>query len=356
MLTIFLSICTAAISSMPYVCALPRGIIKVTAPLLENVVVERQSLQQFSNAASIMMTWWIFVAIVITTCYKSKMKSNYMIEQKFTTKWKSLRDIQNFTLIFAESMHDNVEKLWHGAISREYLVWKKRLDLSMGEPCDENCVLRHEPLFWNSMCVLIQGYDERFACEIFQLQWYAAYYCFMRECPNDDKFREWLRSYSSLLQNMARHSMVRPFGRIREVIREELLRPRTAFVSPAESFDADWKIFEEESKILHVRFAHSEQAEDFGSMFGYELTSGFNQHLGNRIYVRGLKLMESGIFWMWKKWEAIRRDFNSRNISLEKAFVELSFRNSDLHLIFVVYAVCIFVAMISVGLEYLWLR
>ena len=87
-------------------------------------------------------------------------------------------------------------------------------------------------------------------------------------CPLNEKFKEWRNQRASLLENMASHSRVRPFGRIRDVIREELLQPNTAFVSPAKTFDSDWKIFEEESRVWGVRFAPSERNEDFGGIFG----------------------------------------------------------------------------------------
>ena len=81
---------------------------------------------------------------------------------------------------------------------------------------------------------------------------------------------------------------------MRNVIRKELREPGTAFVSPAAMFTTDWNIFEDESRFLNVRFAHSEHSEDFGSMFGYELTSGFNEHFRNAVYRRGEIPMESG--------------------------------------------------------------
>ena len=46
---------------------------------------------------------------------------------------------------------------------------------------------------------------------------------------------------------------------------------------------------------MNIRFAHSEQPGVFGNTFVYELTSGFNEQLGNRVYWRGLEMMETGI-------------------------------------------------------------
>ena len=348
---VFLAVCVAAMSSHSFVCALPRSIIEVAAPLLEKVTVDAR----VSRSASIMVTCWIFVAIVITTSYKSMMKSNYMIEQKYTTKWKSFREIENFTFIHAESIYD---KFWLDLITEEFQKWRNNLNVCKTEATSYNqkCVQSHEYLFWQSYCLVLVSIDERFACEVFDLAWRAAYFCCMQHCPDNEKFKNWLRRRKSLLQNIARHSVVRPFSQIGRVIREEMLQPRTAFVSPAETFDGDWKIFEEESSALHVRFSYSQNSEDFGSMFGYQLTSGFNEHVGNAMHLRAEMLMESGIFWLWKQWEKLRRDFGNRITPGGKKFVELSFRNSDIHLTFAVYWIGILVALLFRGAEYLWFR
>ena len=107
---------------------------------------------------------------------------------------------------------------------------------------------------------------------------------------------------------------------------------------------------------MNFRFSHSEYSEDFGSMFGYQFSSGFNEHVGSMVHRRGEVLMESGIFWMWKKWENLRWDFNNRKVPGEKAFVELSFDNSDVHLVFGVYFSGVLVAVLPMGIEILRYR
>ena len=351
--TIFLAVCIAAVGSLSCIYALPGSVIQIAAPLVEKVVVDTR----FSHAASTMMTCWIFVAIVVTTCYKSMMKSNYMIEQKYTTRWKSFKEIENFTLVYAESIRDEV---WRSSLTRGLENWKENLIVCRTgiKTYDHKCVLSHEHLFWQTYCFVIPASaDERSACEVFWLMVSTKHFCLLgQQCPDNANFKMWLSRRTSLLWNMANHSRIRGFGKIRRVIREELLQPRTAFVSPAETFDADWKIFEEESNVLGVRFSHSEDYESFGSMFGFQLTSGFNEHVGNAVHQRGEMLMESGIFWLWKKWEMLRRVFNSPKVPNGKTFVELSFRNSDLHLTFGVYVVGVFIALLFVGVEYFWYR
>ena len=161
-----------------------------------------------------------------------------------------------------------------------------------------------------------------------------------------------MKQRASLVQNMASNGRVRPFSQIRDVIREELLEPRSAFVS-TQIFDSDWKIFEEVSRVLRIRFAHSEHSEDFGNIFDYQLTGGFNEHVGNAMRLGAEMLMESGIFGLRRKWEKLRQVFKRPNKTVvEKAFVELSFYNSDVHLVFGVYAAGIVVATLHLGAEY----
>ena len=170
-------------------------------------------------------------------------------------------------------------------------------------------------------------------------------------------FQKWVTRQGTLLENMASRSRVRSFSPMRNVIRDEMLQPRTAFASPAATFDTNWKTFEEESRGLNVHFVHSEHDEDFGSsMFGYHLTSGFNEYVGNGVHRRGEMLMESGIFGLWKRWEKIPHDFRNQNAPSGKTFVELSFGNSDVHLVFVVYLMGIFVAVLKMTFEYFVLQ
>ena len=62
--------------------------------------------------------------------------------------------------------------------------------------------------------------------------------------------------------------------------------------------------------------------------------------------------MESGIFWLWEKWEKLRRDLKNPMIPDEKAVFELSFDKSDVHLVFGVYLIGVLVSVLCMGIEY----
>ena len=349
---ILLAVFRAAMSSLRFRDALPRSIIGFASLLIDHVTSDVLRSLRFPRTLGVMMNCWIFAAIVVTTCYKSIMKSNYMTEQKYTTRWKSFKEIENFTFIYAESIY---EEFWREFTKREFRVWKGKLNVCKKDrnSYDRTCVLSHEPLFWKSQCLLFQeSTDDRFACEIFNLALLGEYMHSAQIFAGNQIFHKWFGQKTLLLQRMTNQSRIRPFSRIRKVIREELLQPRTAFVSAAETFEADWKIFKKVSRRLNVRFAHSQEGENFGSIFGYELTGGFNEYVRNAMHVRGEMLMESGIFWLWKKWERLRRAFRVRNRTVEgKEFVELSFGNSDVHLVFYIYLISVTVAVLVGGAE-----
>lgn len=262
---LFLSVCVTAVSSRSFSHTLPRSIIDVAASLVEKVVVNAQ----VSHAGSIMLSCWILVAIVVSTCYRSMMKSNYLIEPKYGTRWNSFREIENFTFIYTESIN---EESVDAFLKQAFRDWKEGLNVckTNASSFDQKCVLSHMSLFWQTYYSMVpESAHERSGCTVFHLMSYVKYFCLSQHCPDDKVFRGWLRRRTPLLPDMDSHSRVRPFSRFRNVIRHDLVQPHTAFVSPAEMFDADWNIFEEESKVLNNRFAHSEDFEIFGSMFGY---------------------------------------------------------------------------------------
>ena len=94
-----------------------------------------------------------------------------------------------------------------------------------------------------------------YACDIFHLANDAGDFCAVQQCPEDGRFKQWLSLRSSFHQNVGSHSRLRPSSEMRNVIRKELFQPGTALVSPAEIFDTDWKIFEDESRFMNVRSA-----------------------------------------------------------------------------------------------------
>ena len=85
-------------------------------------------------------------------------------------------------------------------------------------------------------------------------------------------------------------------------------------------------------------------------MFGYESTSGFNEHVGKALHLSGDTLMQPSIYGLWGKWEKLQQVFRNRSkVSGDKSFVQISVSNSEVHLIFVVYLVGISLAVLFFG-------
>ena len=65
-----------------------------------------------------------------------------MMEEIFITEWKSFREIENSTLVFANRLYDEHEKILRETITNNYQDWKAELTVSVvGESCDQKCVL-----------------------------------------------------------------------------------------------------------------------------------------------------------------------------------------------------------------------
>ena len=94
------------------------------------------------------------------------------------------------------------------------------------------------------------------------------------------------------------------------------------------------------TRSKNLKFVYSKELEDFRIKMGFHITPGLNEIVGRPVKLRLEMLMESGIYSMWKRWEELRRVFHATNDE-EREFLELSFDYSDVHLIFILYGLCI---------------
>ena len=195
---LYIAMCMAAMSSLPFMRAVPTSVARVLAPLVDKVTAYNVSIRHFSHPVNVVMTFWILGTIVLTNCYKSIMKSSYMIEEKYILRWKSFKEIENFTFIHAESIHN---EFMCKSIRTAFQDWReKRVECKNGaDTYDQQCVRSHEHLFWQYYCFTFYfSSDERFACQIFHLALDARYFCDVHDCPQDAKFKEWMSGRSSL--------------------------------------------------------------------------------------------------------------------------------------------------------------
>ena len=104
------------------------------------------------------------------------------------------------------------------------------------------------------------------------------------------------------------------------------------------------------TRSKNLKFVYSKELEDFRIKMGFHITPGLNEIVGRPVKLRLEMLMESGIYSMWKRWEELRRVFHAPH-DQEEEFVELSFDNSDVNLIFILYGICISTSLAMFLLE-----
>ena len=152
-----------------------------------------------------------------------------------------------------------------------------------------------------------------------------------------------LDRYIGMIETATKYGRLHDVKDLEEVIRTELMEPNTAFLSPESHFESDWKTFKKMMRLTGQKFAHTKQTEVSNGTYGFHMTGGPNRYV-DIIKLRTEMLMESGIYGVWKKWENLRRDIQSTQV-YETAFVELSFDNSDVHLVFYLWATCVGTAL-----------
>ena len=180
--------------------------------------------------------------------------------------------------------------------------------------------------------------------------------CDKLDCTN--KHKEMLERYTGMIDTVVNCGRLRDVKDLEEVIRTELLKPQTASLSPENHFENDWKTFKRTVHQTGGKFAYTHHTEGFNILHGFRMRSGLNRY-ADVVKLRTEMLMESGNYGLWKKWENLRGVFHWAQVD-ETEFVELSFRNSDAHLIFYLWAFCIGITLIifirEVTLRYLQLR
>ena len=167
-------------------------------------------------------------------------------------------------------------------------------------------------------------------------------------------FAKWFKHYRNVVGNIVKRGRIIAVENLERVIRTELTKPRTAFVTFSEHADDDWVFFEKFMEKSTVRFVRSEeQSWDF--KLGYTFSSGFNHNLASWLWRRVTHVMEAGFYNLWIRWERARRLPLSRKVNkrepLPKAFMKLSFVSSDVHLTFLLYGLCIAAAAVVVTIE-----
>jgi len=128
-----------------------------------------------------------------------------------------------------------------------------------------------------------------------------------------------------------------------------------------EDFDYFWNFFQEEmKKDSKLRFISNRKISDdsFGQNQGYFFTEDVNQHRPGRFGEAMEILLSSGIYGLWKKWEKIRFGPEERKragkMTEEENLAEfkiISFQDSDVHLVFLLWVYLLAFSGLSFLLE-----
>ena len=111
----------SSLSSIDALSLLTANFIAVGSALIDQIrkpagVLEHGTTIRLSN---IMWLCWLLGVIVITNSYKSKVKSNYILEPKFSTKWQRLEELRDFAVILAyERPKDGFHSWTEGELNR----------------------------------------------------------------------------------------------------------------------------------------------------------------------------------------------------------------------------------------------
>ena len=288
----------------------------------------REGSARRNVSRSVLVATWLISALFLSVSYKCIFKSHYIFEPQYQTRWKELIEISNFTLYFG--VHVENKSRDHSCESTYY------------KSCDEmNLVTR-------------VGFSDRGACALTSL---ARMYPHI----NYDWDKNFTRIYKEGFWNIVDNLHIVCMNDIETVISEELIRPRTAFVSPSNHFSIDWRLFQGVNRQKkHVKFAFSGNAEEpllkFHESIGFP--AGLNKIHKSQVPARLKALLTSGIYQLWEKWETLRDIFNTE-ASIKQdhiQFLALSLQGSDIYVVFLVLFTCESVLLCMFMFQHMYCR
>ena len=297
------------------------------------------------QAINTIMTFWCVAICVITNSYKGILKSDYVLEPKYTTSWKSLTEMTDFAVIYpfrstdAQELEDTNTN-FRTKMRKECNVEGKRL-------YTDSCVHKKESRsHWCDECNTIAAKQaDRPEC-LFFTEIYVLKKYLQRVTRGEN--RMWLEKQLEFMEKITAKGRIRPIEMLEAVIANELVKKKTVFVTPSEHFHNDWQVFRKwmKSKRHGVAFAGSERDESFGLASVWYISSGYNEHtFGNFMSLRAAALMESGIHGVWGTWDQMRRRLGEPT-PVVKDLAALSFQNSDIHFHFFLYLSGLLVAFL----------
>ena len=304
----------------------------------------RMDRKTCKKALQLIVFTWMIASIVLNNSFKGKVKSNSIIPISYETNWTNLLQLQGFRLFFG---YDPVGKV-NCTHMDEWLSRRKshRPHMTFLE------LARTVKIgFWS-----LTDFERR--ATFFLLDALYSLETALNSGTNlDAVYRKWLQHRVKAVRILTEQTDVVCADSLDIVIKTELSKPRTAFVTTKELFAIDWPKFQNFMTEFkeHVKFAHSCDLEDrsLRTFQGFYITGRLAGSKPELILKRIRGLMSSGIHSLWEKWDKYRLAFNLPKATTQNVGVPLSLTDSDVRIWFLLLSFCSFVAGLVFGLEIL---
>ena len=263
----------------------------------------QESPKVYTQGIMIAAAVWLLSSTIIIINYGAFYSAESLRTFPFSTKYKYLMELENFTLF--------------------YLVSEERYAALWG---------RGTPTFYKTMivkCSHIRNFSTVQECEFANYITILRWYYFIKEvemnesCQHRNRFTtrddcqsvsamHEVRKISELLRNFEQRSyfVLRNHTEVEKIL-EEIRRKGTpaAFVTADYEFQHSWEVF---TKIMGERpglkIANNFHSDDKFSVqeFGYWFRSGMHKRYRRRFEGRLQTLLSSGIYGLWTKWHKFR--------------------------------------------------
>ena len=279
---------------------------------------------------NLILICWFFTVIVITNSYKAFLKTSYVLEPTYETPWKFLKDLKSFEILFP--FRSSEKKL--NFLNNFYRALKTLCEQVGGRKNKEACEHIKEGTWWEEACgPRITPFDTE-ACLFFMEFSRGKRTVRLGKFKSDTQMALWWESRLKFLQNFVTNHRFCPVETLEQVVTDDLVHPRTAYVTLEEYFAHEWKVFEKVMKSTGVKFVGSDSGEMLGERVGWQMQSGHDGlTFGNVVWLRALAMMESGLYGLWADWDNMRKRLDEPEL-LEQNFVPLSFAHSDIYMQF----------------------
>ena len=298
---------------------------------------------------------WLLLTIFVCTGYKCAFKSNYVLEPLINTNWTHLYQLENFSKILFvipnyDTCHENV--LSHN------------IDKHNAPKNDKLSITRRFCWSTEGKEILASQYYRLWACshvieyEDFKTFFYSAKQ-YQQNCSDDSKGHCPLRRFDMLQRILTRTEFICDADIVTE-LEGSLISAKTALVMRKDSFHTYWKRINDHSS---KKFYHNFKIRDdtFRRKDVLFVTSKVMWMGVTKVQQRLRAFASSGLVDLQKRLDRENVYSNitkylSRTARARITYAPISFKNSDIHLIFVLFLGLMGVSVLIYSMDWVRLR